>query len=293
MVSSVSGALPILGTIPDSGTHKGESSSMATKPQREARRRYALKKVRELTQAPKLTMGDIADVLNDKEIPTPLGTTEWTARLVSALLICDALQYETRGDWLGRWGRKPLLWTLNSDDALSFFDFEVTHEAASADEIEEVASEPDFRGEFVFERYCWVNVRPLVGAFRSLYGELFLTESAHTLELRENVEAGSISADALVALPPEGEAYRDYALDVVKAWCHSPKSYSEVASLLTRRRVPTPDGKPMWRHNQIERLIVTSEDQALQQRVSAKTTDLHEQMEQSETDDQDDQDVPF
>ena len=247
---------------------------MATKPQREARRRYALKKVRELTQASKLTMGDIADVLNDKEIPTPLGTTEWTARLVSALLICDALQYETRGDWLGRKEGIPLLWTLNSDDALRFFGFGVEEGAGWSDDY-------------------WKSVRHLVGAFRSLYGELLLTESARTLEFGEKVKAGSISADALVSLPPEGEAYRDYALDVVKAWCHSPKSYSEVASLLTRRRIPTPDGKPMWRHNQVERLIATSEDEALKQRVSAKTTDLHEQMEQSETDDQDNQDVPF
>ena len=67
---------------------------MATKPQREARRRYALKKVRELTQASKLTMGDIADILNEQETPTPLGTNEWTAKMVSALLICNALEYE-------------------------------------------------------------------------------------------------------------------------------------------------------------------------------------------------------
>lgn len=101
----------------------------------------------------------------------------------------------------------------------------------------------------ILQHHDWIEIRYLVDAFRALYGELLLTESAHTLELREDVEAGSISADALVSLPPEGEAYRDYALDVVKAWCHSPKSYSEVASLLTRRRVPTPDGKTMWRHN--------------------------------------------
>ncbi|MXY95911.1 MAG: hypothetical protein F4Y42_20930 [Caldilineaceae bacterium SB0664_bin_27] len=294
MVNPVSHALPIRGTIPNCGTHKGESE-MATKPQREARRRYALKKVRELTQASKLTMGDIADVLNDEEIPTPLGTTEWTARLVSALLICDALQYETLDDWLGRSRGKPLLWTLNSADALSFFHFDVTHEPTSIEEIE-VLSEFAPGEKLVYERYFWVNVRQLIGAFRALYGELFLTESAHTLELRENVEAGSISADTLVSLPPAAEAYRDYAVAVVKAWCHSTKSYSEVASLLTRRGIPTPDGKTMWRHNQVERLIATSEDQALKQRVSAKTTDMHEcleQMEQSETDDQDDQNVPF
>ena len=247
---------------------------MATKPQREARRRYALKKVRELTQASKLTMGDIADILNEQEIPTPLGTTEWTARLVAALLICDALEYETSRNWLGRQGRLALLWTLNSDDALSFFDFGVG------------------RGR---GRYVWKNVRYLVGAFRTLYGELLLTESAHTLELRENVEAGLISADALVSLPPEVEAFRDYALDVVKDWCHRPRSYSEVASMLTRRGVPTPDGKTMWRHNQVERLIATAEDQELKQRVRGKTTatyDSLEQMDQLETADQD-EDIPF
>ncbi len=269
---------------------------MATKPQREARRRYALKKVRELTQAEKLTMGDIADVLNDQEMPTPLGTTEWTAKLVAALLICDALQYETLDAWLGRWGENPLLWTLNHDDALSFFDFDVNHEALSAEEIE-VINELGSNDKLVYERFYWVKVSQLVGAFRSLYGELFLTETAHTLELRENVEAGSISADDLVSLPPEVEAYRDLALDIVRTWCHSSRSYSEVASLLTRRGIPTPDGKANWRHNQVERLITASNDQELKQRVSAQTTDPYEsleRMEQSDTADQEEgQDVPF
>ena len=175
---------------------------------------------------------------------------------------------KTYDDWLGHKERIALVWTLNSDDALNFFDFEP--------------------GKFKWpdQGYYWKKVRYLIGAFRALYGELLLTESAHTLELRENVEAGSISADALVSLPPEVEAFRDYALDVVKDWCHRPRSYSEVASMLTRRGVPTPDGKTMWRHNQIERLIATAEDQELKQRVRSQTTatyDSLEQMDQLET----------
>lgn len=227
---------------------------MTTKAQREARRRYALKKVRELTQASKLAMADIADILNEKEIPTPLGTTEWTARLVSALLICQALEHETDSDWLGQQQGQALLWTLNSEEVLSIFEINYREDGVF---------------DMIFARF-WAGIDHLVGAFRALYGELYLTEAARAWELSEDVEVGSIPADGMVSLPPEVEAYRDYALDVIREWCHGPRSLNSLASLLTRRGIPTPDGKTTWRHNQVERLIATSDDPALQQLVTGQ-----------------------
>ena len=256
---------------------------MTTKAQREARRRYALKKVRELTQASKLAMADIADILNENEIPTPLGTTEWTARLVSALLICQALEYETDSDWLGQQQGHALLWTLNSEEVLSIFEI-------------------NFRihdGTWYQEMFYWTGVDHLVGAFRALYGELFLTEAARAWELSEDVEVGSIPADTMVSLPPEVEAYRDYALDVIREWCHGPRSLNSLASLLTRRGIPTPDGKTTWRHNQVERLIATSDDPELQRLVTPQREDTDLDVDRwapsdsAEHDAADAQDAPF
>ncbi|MYD91667.1 MAG: hypothetical protein F4Y08_15265 [Caldilineaceae bacterium SB0662_bin_9] len=240
---------------------------MATKAQREARRRYALKRIRDLTQPSKLAMEDIADVLNDRQIPTPLGTTEWTARLVAALLICDAFEYDSNwsgnnSDWSENIDGAVLLWTLNSKDALKFFD---------------ISTERGAHWE-----YYWNNGHYLVGAFRALYGELHLTENARAWELLEYADVGSITADAMVSLPPEVEAYRNFALDVVKELRDRPWSYSAIASLLTRRGIPTPDGKTTWRHNQIERLIATSGSLSLMQLVTSQTANTYEGLERLE-----------
>lgn len=261
---------------------------MATKAQREARRRYALKKIRDLTQPSKLAMEDVADVLNDRQIPTPLGTTEWTARLVAALLICNAFEYDSA--WRGNQDGAVLLWTLNSDDALKFFDVS-TERGAGWD-------------------YYWNKGHNLVGAFRALYGELYLTEDARAWEHLEYAEVGSITADAMVSLLPEVEAYRNFALDVVQELRDRPWSYSAVASVLTRRGIPTPDGKTTWRHNQIERLIATSGDRSLMRLVTSQSANTYEDLErldqaeanveqaasdteQAKWDEHGDNDVPF
>ena len=236
---------------------------MATKAQREARRRYALKRVRELTQPSKLAMVDIAEALNDQQIPTPLGTTEWTARLVSALLICDA--FECDPYWENGQDDTILLWSLNSSDVRKYFRYSVRYNALI--------------GKF------WSKNKDIVGAFKALYGELLLTEDARTWELLDYPAVGSITADAMVALPPEVEAFRDFALDVVRELRDRPWSYSAVASVLTRREVPTLDGKTTWRHNQVERLVTTSGDTELMRLVTSQTADMYkglERMEQSE-----------
>ena len=65
---------------------------MATKAQREAHRRYALKVVEELTDPKQWPYSEIATVLTQQGVFTPFGTTEWNSRLVAALLIWDAFR---------------------------------------------------------------------------------------------------------------------------------------------------------------------------------------------------------
>ena len=62
------------------------------------------------------------------------------------------------------------------------------------------------------------------------------------------------SGDAVMpALTPGHQAaYREYALDIVQGLAEGPWKYGDVATALTMRAIPTLNGRPNWRPNQVQ-----------------------------------------
>ena len=211
---------------------------MASKAQREARRRYAITQVRAVMGPDRFDMANLAALLNEKEVLAPLGTTEWTPRLVAALLVCDALESGKAADWLGRDAAQSLLWRLNARSALAFFNPEE------------------------------LGFPALLDAFKAAFGELHLTDMARHWELQDAPEDGGAvrpRTSNMVSLTPDIEALRDYALHVLGEMADQPLTYAVMATLLSRMGVPCPDGRTSWHHNQVERLVAHSGDSALKQ----------------------------
>ncbi len=78
---------------------------MATRAQRKAHQLYALKVVEGLVNPRQWAYAEIAAVLTQLGVFTPLGTVVWTPRLVTALLVWDA--FCNRRSW-------GLLWTMGA-----------------------------------------------------------------------------------------------------------------------------------------------------------------------------------
>lgn len=229
---------------------------MATKAQREAHRRYALKAVGDLTHSMDLTSkiheelstlyefdpasfeappweellrlgtwpyvgsahwsyAEIAAVLTKQGAFTPSGKTEWTPRLVAALLVWDAF--------------------LASDtERLNLMQFIGDREEAA---------------------------REFEGLQFGQQTEEMSSEVRQAVKCADKVLQEGDSGDAVMpALTPGHQAaYREYARDIVRDLAVGPWKYGDVATALTMRAIPTLNGRPNWRPNQVQRLIKTGQ----------------------------------
>ena len=190
---------------------------MATRAQREAHRRYALKVVVELTDPVHWAYDEIAAVLTQQEVFTPLGTTDWDSRLVAALLIWDAFCEPDSTEFSG------LIGTIGS-----FSEATREFEGLSYDTCEKSLRKK--------------ALRAVEHANEVLHGE-------------------DLTIEGFSPLPPAHQAaYRDYALDVLKGLAEGPWTYGDMATVLTRRAIPTLDGQTKWHPIQVQRLLNTSGD---------------------------------
>ena len=216
-----------------------ERSEMATKAQREAHRRYALKVVGELTHSMELThMGppeysaelqrsgtwtymesahwsyaEIAAVLTKQGVFTPSGTTEWTPRLVAALLVWDAF----------------------------------------------LASETERLNLIQFIGDSEESAREFEGLKFNQQAENMSAEVSHAVKCADKeLHEGDSGDEVMPTLTPAHQAaYREYALYLVQRLAEGPWNFSDVATALTIRTIPTLNGRPNWHPNQVQRLIMT------------------------------------
>ncbi len=195
---------------------------MVTKAQREAHRRYALSILIGLTDPATWPYEDVASILTQHGVFTPLGTTVWDKRLVAALLI-----------WAAFSSQKYPIYTDSKDDKFGLIWY--------FGNIEEAFEEfPGFSG-------------PLLG--RNILSE----ESSQAVrEADIFLNSAPLDNGNSSLAPGHQAAYRDFALDVIRNLATGPWTYGEAANILSLRGIPTVNGHTNWYPNQVERLLNTA-----------------------------------
>ena len=195
---------------------------MVTKAQREAHRRYALSILVGLTDSATWPYEEVASILTQYGVFTPLGTTVWDKRLVAALLI-----------WAAFSSQENPVYPDSNDDKFGLLWYLGDKEEA-------------------YEEFP--------GLFWNAWGSIALSEEEIQAVREADIVLNSAPRDSgnSSLAPGHQAAYRDFALDVIRSLATGPWTYSEAANILTRRGIPTVNGHTNWYPNQVERLLNTA-----------------------------------
>lgn len=275
---------------------------MATKAQREAHRRYALKAVGDLTHSRKWTSTFHAELSLSAEMSTleEFGLASFELPPLEEWLRSGTWPYVGKAHWsyteiaavLTKQGvftpAGKTEWTPRLVAALLVWDAFLASDTERLDLMQFIGDREEAAREFE-------------GLQFGQQTEEMSSEVRQAVKCADKVLHEGDSGDAVMPALTLGHqaAYREYALNIVQGLTEGPWKYGDVATVLTMRTIPTLNGRPNWRPNQVQRLIKTGQP-SWAKRFEAPER-LHSASERPETaegsnekdDDSETQDIPF